>query len=238
VTFCELQSELEKIRYPDEVQHISVEITGNGFYPGALGTALSLHMAGGIMLLGQDFGTTEYYRSRIGENDEHCLTWTNTCDTYLKYLVGTHVWCSNYLMGARKPPLLATGDLGNHVKDATQWQNYEEDCWRFLHAQVEYQRPQLIVVMGNPNRQRLSCSSRFATSWDEFSSITEAIASSARTDMAFYTFPLSDGSTHTAAMLLAFHPCYGQGTKKKNLIETDARRVQQVHLSLIEFPSN
>lgn len=234
MTFGQLQSDLHKVRYPDEMQYISLGIKGQGFFPGALGTTQSLHKAGGILLLGQDFGTTEYYNSRIGQNDEHCLTWDNTCQTYCKLFRGKHVWYSNYLMGARKPPLPATGDLEELIKDPAEWSTYEEDCWRFLHAQVDYQRPELIVVLGNPNRKRLSRDSRLRTNWDKFASITSAIrASSDRVDPVTYSFPCSDGGKHATSLVLAFHPCYGQGTKKKALIEADAQRVYLVHSSLM-----
>ena len=213
------------------MQHIAMGILGDGFFPGARGNTEAMHRAGGIMLLGQDFGTTKYCESKAGEHDEYCTTWTNTCDCYLKRLGRQVVWCTNYLMGARRPPLSAQGDLFDLIKDEKQWRDYEEDCWRFLCAQVDYQRPELIVVLGNPNRERLSGGHRLNTGWGDSKSISEAIRNMASVNRRF-SFPLDNGEVHTTALSLAFHPCYGQGIANKMLIDRDAERVADYHKTL------
>lgn len=129
-------------------------------------------------------------------------------------------------MGARKHPLPSTGDLRKYIRSQDQWVRYEAACWNFLCFQVEYQRPEIIVVLGEPNRLKLSGAARLASEWDVFPSATSTVA--ACTERGLHqtkTFSLSDGSHHTSALTYAFHPCFGQGTAKPALIAADADRV-------------
>jgi len=230
----DLKRELFDIPYPDEVAPISLGILGKGFFPGAVGSLPHLAGRGGLLLLGQDFGRTDYYESRCGDNDEFCTTWTNVCRTYQIALEGQPVWYSNYLMGARKPPLPATGDLRKYIHSAMQWERFEASCWKFLHAQIEYQRPQLIVVLGGPNRLRLSNINRLATGWDRYPTETATVNACVQQGLSqSRTFPLRDGTAHTTKLTYAFHPCYGQGTAKLELIAKDAQRVAGYWLRLI-----
>jgi len=214
------------IPYPDEVALISLGILGQGFFPGAVGSLPDLSQAGGVLMLGQDFGQTDYYDARCGDKDEACVTWTNVCATYRKTFTGQPIWFSNYLMGARKPPLPATGDLQDYIHDPDQWIRYEDACWKFLYAQVEYQRPAIIVVMGEPNRRRLSAVNRFNTGWDAFRNATSTVQACAENGLRdSKMFPLSDGSTQTSRLTYVYHPCFGQGPTKLALIANDAQRV-------------
>ena len=54
-----LSAILKLCPYPDEAAHIDQGIRGAGFYPGTRGFLAS--PIGGVLLLGQDFGTLAYY---------------------------------------------------------------------------------------------------------------------------------------------------------------------------------
>jgi hypothetical protein len=134
-------------------------ILGRGFYPGAKGyDGVSAH--GGIMLLGRDFGTEDYFYPLCGEppRDEWAVTWRNVRDHHLSILDGLPVWCTNYCVGVR-PDGSSIGNIKRQMT-AEEWSAFEPFCWHFLQAQVMIQRPRFIVVMGPYNEEDLSCVNR------------------------------------------------------------------------------
>lgn len=160
-------------------------IQGNGYYPGARGFRLGSDPAGGIMLLGRDFGLYSYYlrRSGIPNADETMYTWQRTSDCVLQPLSGVGVWAVNYLLGARRSGS-ATGDLRDLVA-AEEWLPYEEFCWGFLCRAAFLQLPKYIVVYGANNARDLQ--------------------SVERLDGPRHTFRFG-GKEHTAEILYAPHP--------------------------------
>jgi hypothetical protein len=142
------------------MEKIERGIFGAGFYPGAQGFTSEQFPYGGDLLLGRDFGVVDYYERLAGDpaRDETATTWTRTRDIYLPCFDDAPVWCTNYLLGARK----ASPSIGN-VKDRispTAWKPYEAYCWRFLQAQVLLQRPRLVIVLGAFNREDLQLPNR------------------------------------------------------------------------------
>jgi hypothetical protein len=155
-----LSSLLLSFNYPDPLEHIDCGILGDGFYPGAQGFSAGKSPEGGILLLGRDFGTKQYYERLCGTpaRDETTLTWRHTRDVYLKCFQGLPVWCTNYLVGIRKNGS-AKGNIKARIRPS-DWQAFEEHCWGFLQAQVLLQRPRLVVVLGGYNRDDLSVQNR------------------------------------------------------------------------------
>ena len=135
-------------------------IQGNGYYPGANGFRSGSDPAGGIMLLGRDFGLYSYYlrRSGIPGADETMYTWQRTSDCVLRSVNGVGVWAVNYLLGARRSGL-ATGDLRDLVP-ITEWSSYEGFCWKFLCRAALLQRPKYIIVYGANNARDLQKAGR------------------------------------------------------------------------------
>jgi hypothetical protein len=134
-------------------------ILGDGFYPGARGTLAPTFPYGQIMLLGRDFGSKADYDPLCDKpgQSETSKTWARTKLTYLDILPKEKVWLTNYLMGVRveRP---ATGNIKDRISKAGPdlWEKYEASCWAFLIAQIELQKPRLIVVFGTPNLEDLS----------------------------------------------------------------------------------
>ena len=146
--------------YPEQMEYIERGILGSGFYPGAQGFPDALSADGGILLLGRDFGTKDYYKRLCGTpaQDETALTWRKTRDIYLACFSGLPVWCTNYLLGVRRG-----GSSEGNIEDlvsASDWISFEEYCWGFLQAQVLLQRPRLIIIFGGDNRTDLTSEKR------------------------------------------------------------------------------
>lgn len=158
-----LASYLRNCKYPSALKHIDRGILGRGFYPGAQGFIAGNSPLGGILLLGRDFGTKDYYNSLCGlpARDETAITWRHTRDIYLESLGCLPVWCSNYLIGVRK-----TGSSKGNIKNklsASEWQEFERYCWDFLQEQVLLQRPLLVVIFGGDNRRDLTLPNRLGS---------------------------------------------------------------------------
>ena len=155
-----LASYLRNCKYPSALKHIDRGILGRGFYPGAQGFIAGNSPLGGILLLGRDFGTKDYYNSRCGlpARDETASTWRNTRDIYLASLSGLPVWCSNYLIGVRKTKP-SRGDVKDRLS-ASEWQEFERYCWDFMQEQVLLQRPRLVVIFGGDNLRDLTLPNR------------------------------------------------------------------------------
>jgi hypothetical protein len=150
--------------YPPEMEKIERGILGAGFYPGAQGFTSEQFPYGGVLLLGRDFGVLDYYTRLAGEpaRDETATTWTRTRDIYIPCFSHLPVWCTNYLLGARR----GGPSIGNVKERITPdaWRSFEAYCWRFLQAQVLLQRPRFVVVLGAFNREDLQVSNRLGPS--------------------------------------------------------------------------
>jgi hypothetical protein len=206
---------LTECAYPYQLEHIECGILGAGFYPGARGFIKEQSPLGGILLLGRDFGTKEYYDRLCGRpaRDETALTWRHTRDIYLSCFDGLPVWCTNYIVGVRK-----NGSSVGNIKDkisASEWLLFEEDCWRFLNAQVLLQRPRLVVVFGGDNRADLTAADRLGS------------ASDAKRRHTF----AHEGGYHTVVVAFADHPHSLIPKVKQNAARVLAQELREVYES-------
>lgn len=151
------------VRYPPQMQWVDRGIKGQGFYPGAEICTFNGSPAGGIMLLGRDFGTLDYYQRLANEpgRSEWALTWRHTRDIYLTELTNIPIWCTNYLMGVRKDGS-SKGDVSSRMSQQ-EWDSFEESCWGLLEKQISLQSPKVIVVFGDDNQRDLNRKTRLGT---------------------------------------------------------------------------
>ena len=213
-----LSESLGQCQYPDQLLQIERGILGAGYYPGARGYDASLSPIGGIMLLGRDFGTKDYYDRLCGTpaRDETAITWRHTRDIYLSILANVPLWCTNYLMGVRK-----SGSSKGNIKDKIdplQWQTFEACCWRFLQAQVVLQRPRVVVVFGGFNRENLTVPDRFGLP---------------ATDPFTFIFK-NEESEHRALVTFADHPHSFIPESSKEAARINARKVKALYEAALQ----
>ena len=141
---------LNDIDYPDKLIPATERISGTAFFPGGFGLwrqdggALPPMPCGGVMVLGQDFGTSRDFRRalRVG-NELHTPTWRNL----LRLLEGAAVspkqcFFTNAYMGLR------TGDSSTGPSPGATDQRFRERCALFLDEQIAVQQPRLILALG------------------------------------------------------------------------------------------
>jgi hypothetical protein len=213
-----LSESLRQCSYPDQLLHIDRGILGAGFYPGARGYDCRLSPIDGVMLLGRDFGTKDYYDGLCGvpARDETALTWRHTRDIYLAILAGISVWCTNYLMGVRKNGS-ATGNIKDQI-DPLVWPSFEGCCWQILQAQVMLQRPRVIVVFGRFNREDLTIPDRFGLP---------------ATDPFTFTFQ-DEESEHRALVTFADHPHSLIPNSSKEAARIKGREIKALYEAKLE----
>ncbi|HEY1984244.1 MAG TPA: hypothetical protein VGG85_02485 [Terracidiphilus sp.] len=214
MNLSDLSAQLGSCHYPEQMQCVECGILGAGFYPGTNGY-VGTPSHDGIMLLGRDFGTKKYYEPLCGmpPRDETAPTWQRTRDVYLPVLTGIPVWCTNYIMGVRKD-----GSSVGNVKERitpSDWQRFEGDCWKFLHAQVLVQHPRIVVVLGGDNRDDLTATARLGTA--------------TQSDRP-HRFE-SDGRQHAARIVFGEHPHSLIPRVRQEAARTDAERWTQLYHS-------
>ncbi len=143
--------------YPRGQGPFPFRLTGQGFFPGGDGlwredSELSAQSSkkirrGGMMSLGNDFGTLRSYESLRLKSFENPITWKNLKSRVRRANLPTdRAFFTNSVLGLR---------LGSGTKalDKRDWQNspqFAALCQEFLLFQVEALLPRLIVVLG-PN---------------------------------------------------------------------------------------
>ena len=183
----ELAPLLVQCPYPPTLAYVDRGIRGRGYYPAAEGFHNADIPLGGMMLLGRDWGTKVQYDRWEGEpaRDETALTWRHTTAIHLHLLQGIPIWCTNYLLGVR----IGVGAVGN-IRDQVEpvaWSKFERYCWMFLQRQVLLQRPKLVVVLGQFNREDMESSHRLGVHDTEFFQHTFLLGMDSHTAMVTYS---------------------------------------------------
>ena len=146
-------------------------LSGLGFFPG--GTGLwekgDENIAGkSIMVLGQDFGTIEYFLNLKGDTEsDKQSTWRNLL-TVLKEagIQPTDCFFTNAFLGLREGLQKMVGKT-----PAWQKQDFVIACQKFFLQQFSIQKPQLILVLGENPARFLSSLSSGLSEWNKFPSI-------------------------------------------------------------------
>jgi hypothetical protein len=144
--------------YPEGLAPFPGRLTGQGFFPGGDGLwrgDTQLHdksqfpfPVGGIMFLGNDFGTLDSFKTVLRRGYENPPTWRN-----LKLrldragIPGQLGFFTNAFLGLRTQ---------NKALDAIDWTNHPEFgrfCREFLEFQIETVKPRLVVVLGPKAKQ-------------------------------------------------------------------------------------
>src|SRR6267378_4243948 len=129
-------------------------LTGQGFFPGGDGLwrdDSQLHDKpqfpfpfGGIMFLGNDFGTLDSFKTLLRRGYENPPTWRNLKLRLNRAgIPGRLGFFTNAILGLRTE---------NKALDAMDWTNYPQFgrlCREFLEFQIETVKPRLVVVLGS-----------------------------------------------------------------------------------------
>jgi uracil-DNA glycosylase len=126
---------------------------GLGFFPygSGLGVNCKTFPKGGIMVLGQDFGTIDYVHGLKGKGESQNLpTWRNIIRLLNKTGINENeCFFTNAIMGARVAGESMTGQAPPFkTKKYPDGERFLKECIQFFIFQVEIQRPRLIICMG------------------------------------------------------------------------------------------
>jgi hypothetical protein len=146
--------------YPAGMSRFPFQLTGQGFFPGGDGlwrneaqlaqASPGLVAMGGIMFLGNDFGTRKSYERLRKKGYENPLTWKHVKQRIGRAgLPSSCTFFTNAVMGLR-------GE--GTALDKKDWDGvpqFKAFCREFLVYQIETLRPKLIVVMGQVPRVTL-----------------------------------------------------------------------------------
>jgi hypothetical protein len=146
--------------YPAGMSCFPFRLTGQGFFPGGDGlwrgdaelaqASPGLVAVGGIMFLGNDFGTCKSYEKLRKKGFENPLTWKHVKQRVVRAdLPSSITFFTNAVMGLR--------DQGTALdkKDWDRVPRFKAFCHEFLVYQIETLQPRLIVVMGPTPRMTL-----------------------------------------------------------------------------------
>lgn len=158
-----------------------------------------------VMILGQDFGTVEYFQQNVRqagtENTTGNPTWNNLL-TLLDASGIDHKSCffTNAIMGLRK--------TGKNTDSPVAFKNptFIAGCQQFFLAQIQVQRPRVILALGYWPAHFLShnLSPMLTKYWGHFRSITPIVAEDSHAVVLRATFPdVPDYETNVVAL---FHP--------------------------------
>jgi hypothetical protein len=150
-----LRAEMNSIivSYPDIISPVERPINGTAFFPGGPGLwmpkrgELPNFPHGKIMILGQDFGTKEFFEVSWQRNEEDLTqyTWGNLLKLLYRVSVRPEdCFFTNVYMGLRKE--------GKNTDDyvAAKDKSYTKLCEQFFVKQLELQKPSLIFALGKP----------------------------------------------------------------------------------------
>lgn len=146
--------------YPAGMSCFPFQLTGQGFFPGGDGLwrneaqlaqpSPGLVAVGGIMFLGNDFGTCKSYERLRKKGYENPLTWKHVKQRIGRAgLPSSRTFFTNAVMGLRNE---------GTALDKKDWEGvprFKAFCRQFLVYQIETLHPKLIVVMGQVPRMTL-----------------------------------------------------------------------------------
>lgn len=188
-------------------------LSGLGFFPGGRGLweKGDEKIAGKpIMVLGQDFGTVEYFTSlKSGTESDRQPTWRNLLILLNNAgVMPGNCFFTNAFLGLREQEQM--------VGDTPAWKNkhFLIACQNFFLLQYSLQKPRLILVLGKNPAYFLSHISDDLTGWKKFTSISslDGLGFSAQKNIRFNDYP-----QHSSNLFLLTHPSYRHlnGLKRK-----------------------
>ena len=147
--------------YPAGMVRFPFHLTGQGFFPGGDGLwrdALQIAQrsrgslaVGGVMFLGNDFGTLRSYTKLRARGFENPPTWRHVrLRIERAKLPSSLAFFTNAVMGLRD------GGTALDKKDWEREPQFKSFCREFLAFQIELLKPRLIVVLGPVARATLS----------------------------------------------------------------------------------
>ena len=139
--------------YPESMAPFPGRLTGQGFFPGGDGlwrddsriklSSTSPFPIGGIMYLGNDFGTLQTFEKTLRTGYENVLTWRNLKQRLTAAKIpGDGGFYTNAVLGLR---------TDKKAIDYLDWSHHPEFCQfcgDFLRLQLEAMKPRLLVVLG------------------------------------------------------------------------------------------
>jgi hypothetical protein len=149
--------------YPEGMSPFPGRLTGQGAFPGGDGCwredgrlkepGTGMIRLGGIMFLGNDFGTLSKFLSTLSSGYENPPTWRNLKERLGRAeLKGTEKWFfTNAVLGLR------TKGRALDAVDRTRYPEFARFCREFLEFQIQTVRPRLVVVLG-PKAKDTVCS--------------------------------------------------------------------------------
>jgi hypothetical protein len=139
--------------YPEGMAPFPGRLTGQGFFPGGDGlwrddsriklASTSRFPVGGIMFLGNDFGTLQTFERTLRTGYENVLTWRNLKRRLIAAgIPGDVGFYTNAVLGLR------TEKKAVDYLDWSRHPDFCQFCGDFLRLQLEAMRPRLLVVLG------------------------------------------------------------------------------------------
>lgn len=139
--------------YPAGMAAFPFRLTGQGFFPGGDGLwrddsqlekpSLGLLPTGGVVFVGNDFGTLKTYDSLKQKRFENPPTWRNVKERVRRASLPIHLtFFTNAVMGLR-------GE--GKALDKKSWMSmlgFPEFCREFFLFQIEILKPRLLVLLG------------------------------------------------------------------------------------------
>lgn len=174
-----LIEELKALDYPQTMKPINCTLTGLGFFPGGNGCYKKNECISKkeIMVLGQDFGTAEYFDGLNGSEDEvKSATWRNL----LKFLHEVEIspekcFYTNAIMGVRKSMVINGKETAKMTGKSPAFKDkrFIEQCRKLFLKQLELQKPKLILVLGKETATFLSSVSPDLAVWKKLGSFSD-----------------------------------------------------------------
>lgn len=149
--------------YPDGMCEFPFKLTGQGFFPGGDGLwrdgnaldapSSGILPVGGIVFLGNDFGTHASFLKLAAKGYENPLTWRHLKKRIASAGLPTdRVFCTNAILGLRR------GDQATALAKSN-WHSapaFLQACTEFLDFQLRLLQPRLLVTLGPVAGARVS----------------------------------------------------------------------------------
>jgi uracil DNA glycosylase superfamily protein len=142
--------------YPKGMAKFSGRLTGQGFFPGGDGLwrddvkapSTSPFPVGGIMFLGNDFGTLESFKKTLQRGYENVPTWQRLKERLEKAAIPGEVgFYTNAVLGLRTEQ--------KAVERINRSPDFCKFCDEFLRFQLETMNPRMIVALGRAVKSRV-----------------------------------------------------------------------------------
>ncbi len=148
--------------YPEGMAPFPGRLTGQGFFPGGDGlwrddsriklSSTSSFPVGGIMFLGNDFGTLQTFEKTLRTGSENVPTWRHLKQRLTAAEISGDVgFYTNAVLGLR------TEKKAIDYLDWSRHPDFCQLCGEFLRFQLEAMKPLLLVVLG-PKAKDTVCS--------------------------------------------------------------------------------